>query len=716
MSNNPFADTDASHCAGCRRLLGKKYITVEGQHFHRECFTCCDCGHAIPGKYYNIDAGFRCEGCQEARKPRCVVCKEAIKGKHAVVEGQAMHHDCFKCRPCGRPIKGPYFSKDGAFTCAECQESAAPKCAGCKRPVLGPRTTTDSDVYHPECFACSECKSRIAGPFFTSSLGHLLCEKCNEVQNPAQLCASCGQPIHGQFASVGGAAYHPECFCCCQCNVAIKGPFVHAPGGRGFLCGDCQPRCEVCREPLVGRESIRAKGRVLHAACFRCCDCGEQIRDGHFDVEASPTPAQRCRECHMESLRRVEAAKETENVDNERRRTRTNSDLFCLFWRPELVPSSRKALKDLGVADLSRLLPRGSHVCICHDVKKGWVGFAPSPAERGAAVNVAYLATALKVLQEYGREPQFSLDPSDPRQISGDMQVKRFMPEWLAGSVVGEVLFQADYALKEVCFGECHAPGIEDLVPNVFDEAARENEAAMAASESPSDYAIARKRRQQGEGERSTGGRAARSWFTIRRAGIALSSDGVLMPRVAMGVEARRLVPGPKGLEDAPYTDSHDPFVRQAAVVTEKFSEVAKLLPAVAELVSLARAVVTAVYLLERGCRCDKRLLSKLQVPEVPEGRDGYCMKIPTLTKERRSATIDSSDGGQVQISTHRRTMHGGVDLSIPKSEVTAKPTRPVGRSGIPQVKAASKKVPTKAVPEVVLESHVKPSSLPLFY
>merc|ERR1719161_1367761 len=80
-----------------------------------------------------------------------------------------------------------------------------------------------------------------------------------------------------------------------------------------------------------------------------------------------------------------------------------------------------------------------------------------------AAVNLEYLSIALQVRRNEGREPLFSLDAIDPQTInSGDrlhlMQKKRYEPEWLAGTCVGEVLFQADYHLKELSMGECEQP------------------------------------------------------------------------------------------------------------------------------------------------------------------------------------------------------------------------------------------------------------------
>merc|ERR1712232_1236010 len=73
------------------------------------------------------------------------------------------------------------------------------------------------------------------------------------------------------------------------------------------------------------------------------------------------------------------------------------------------------------------------------------------------SVNLEYLAIAIQVRLREGKEPYFSLDPvAGPHSTS--MQTKRFEPGWLAGTSLGEVLFQADYHLKELSMGEYEQP------------------------------------------------------------------------------------------------------------------------------------------------------------------------------------------------------------------------------------------------------------------
>jgi hypothetical protein len=273
---------------------------------------------------------------------------------------------------------------------------------------------------------------------------------------------------------------------------------------------------------------------------------------------------------------------------------------------------------------------------VCYDQATGSVRCAAVSEKADAAINISYLAVALRVLKDYGREAQFSLDPSDPHDISGEQQVKKFYPPFLAGTVVGEVLFQADYALKEVCMGDLSLPGI----PNVFDDWL---------------------------GNEPT---AARQWFVLKDASVVVSADGALLPRCKMGVEARRLVPSDKGFVDAPHTDPKEPMVQVANAITERFDEVAVHIPCVGELVAVAKAMVVARFLLERGCRRNEVIVDAFDVPSCPEG-EAYTMQIPTLKKVRRTVNVvESADG--LSMEKKQRSMHGGVDLGMPAKRVPA--------------------------------------------
>eukprot|EP00448_Togula_jolla_P042216 CAMPEP_0170569482 /NCGR_PEP_ID=MMETSP0224-20130122/575_1 /TAXON_ID=285029 /ORGANISM="Togula jolla, Strain CCCM 725" /LENGTH=378 /DNA_ID=CAMNT_0010891645 /DNA_START=560 /DNA_END=1696 /DNA_ORIENTATION=+ len=356
-----------------------------------------------------------------------------------------------------------------------------------------------------------------------------------------------------------------------------------------------------------------------------------------------------CDSCHAFAWKAQEDLKAAQIVAREQRITRKNSMDYRLEWRPELVPCSRRALQDLGVPETR--LPPGQLV-LCHDAATGGVTCASAPrAVPDAAVNISYLAAGLRILQEFRREPRFSLDPKDKREPSGDLQVKRFIPPVLARTVLGEVLFQADYALKELCFQERIVPWLP--LPNLFQETS-ENFCA------------------------------ARLWFVVRSAGVTRAADGVLVPHLEMGVDARRLTVTADGYTDAPYTDPNDPVALVAKVVTQYFHRVAEHLPAVAELMAVTKAMILARYLLESGCRLDEPVLRNFRLPSCPEGSD-YAMEIPTLRKAHRAASVLDQDG-QLVLRKQERSLHGGVDLGLPSKKVPVRAAPPLLEQGCARV------------------------------
>merc|ERR1719506_2227239 len=149
-------------------------------------------------------------------------------------------------------------------------------------------------------------------------------------------------------------------------------------------------------------------------------------------------------------------------------------------------------------------------VCLVYDEAASSIRIA-STMEPAAAINLEDLSIALQVRRSEGHEPVFSLDPVNPHN-KHSMQKKVFVPEWLAGTSVGEVLFQADYHLKELSMGEYEQPVVG--MKSCFDY-----------SEIQDSYEW-----------------NAREWFLVRKAEMQLGSSNMLVPMVKMGVEAREQV------------------------------------------------------------------------------------------------------------------------------------------------------------------------------
>merc|ERR1719226_455996 len=116
-----------------------------------------------------------------------------------------------------------------------------------------------------------------------------------------------------------------------------------------------------------------------------------------------------------------------------------------------MIPRNLGPAKKLGC----RVLPQGM-CCVMMQEESASLDVATT-FDAAASVNLEYLSIALQVRRSEAREPFFSLDPVNPMERNS-MQFKRFEPAWLAGTSVGDILFQADYHLKELSMGEHQQP------------------------------------------------------------------------------------------------------------------------------------------------------------------------------------------------------------------------------------------------------------------
>jgi len=260
--------------------------------------------------------------------------------------------------------------------------------------------------------------------------------------------------------------------------------------------------------------------------------------------------------------------------------------------------------------------------------------------DAATSVNLEYLSWALQVRKREGREPLFSLDPvvdptADPGEVKDVMQVKRFEPEWLAGTSVGEVMFQADYHLKELSMGEYEQPVVG--MKSCFDLA-------------------------EEEGFRKEW--RAREWFVVKQAGIYLSDGKVLTPYVKMGVEAREQIRGPKGMEDARLTRRDHPLVKYAESFTKHFDVIAERKSAIYHLRELAKASVLAKYLMDDNFSLEESWFSL-----AGEGQGSCAMEVPQLWNERCYSKIQVKDGKLVDaekgISPSMHGVYGGVAFQL---------------------------------------------------
>jgi len=401
---------------------------------------------------------------------------------------------------------------------------------------------------------------------------------------------------------------------------------------------ECCKKGQLQQDRLARSNTIAADtdGEFVH----RCVQCGLPLGDVIYDVDVSrgfyvhgECMAQRV----LTDMRKSE--QDLQNADLSLKSSRREE--FGIGWQIASVPGN------IGTAAKMQCTFSPKGMCCLALVGSKTVNVHPT-LEPACAVNLAYLSIALRVRRKEGREPLFSLDPLDSKNDS--MQVKRFEPEWLAGSCVGDVLFQADVYLKELSFGEYEQPVIG--MKSCFDHSFQE------------DHDIEWH---------------AREWFIVRKADVLLSKDNVVIPHVRMGVEAWEQIEGPDGtLQDAKITRNSHPLVLYAKDFTHKFDLIAERKSVIFHLRELAKASVLAKYLVDTSIHVPEGWLEAGGVIEetLPDPKS---LEVPQLWNERAYGTIRLRSGAIVQddggLATRTHGLYGGVSFGLDRFKV-AQPAR----------------------------------------
>jgi len=380
---------------------------------------------------------------------------------------------------------------------------------------------------------------------------------------------------------------------------------------------------------------------------YLCCQCGLPVGDfgyarSELDSEGALVHGECMAQLMVEDLQKVDKGRLRKEAAQKKKRR----EEYDIGWKVERIPRNLSIAKKLSCCPM----PQGMCCLVLQDNMS--VRIAPT-LEPAAAVNLPYLALALQVRLREGREPRFSLDPVGPKKkrslltgedLKASRQEKRFEPAWLAGTSVGEVMFQADYLLKELSMGEYEQPIVG--MKSCFD---------LSESED-SEW-------------------TAREWFVVRDAAVHLSQDNVLIPCVKMGVEAREQAKGPDGWEDKVVTRPDHPLVRYADAFTERFDLIAERKSAIFHLRELAKASLLAKYLLEAKICLEGAWFSLADEEMAPCGTE-----IPQLWNEHLHSQIRVQDGAIEEVGCGTGSMYGlygGVELDLDRFTAAPLPMRP---------------------------------------
>eukprot|EP00931_Biecheleriopsis_adriatica_P026426 TRINITY_DN16083_c0_g1_i1.p1 TRINITY_DN16083_c0_g1~~TRINITY_DN16083_c0_g1_i1.p1 ORF type:complete len:1036 (-),score=244.94 TRINITY_DN16083_c0_g1_i1:61-3168(-) len=350
-------------------------------------------------------------------------------------------------------------------------------------------------------------------------------------------------------------------------------------------------------------------------------------------------------EC-MAQLMVQEIQVQDERINDEQRKKKLESRReHEIGWRMDSVPKNATVAERLGVSPA----PQGLCSLVLDEVSKS-VRIAATH-EPAAAVNLEYLLLALKVRRHACREPLFSLDPVDPNDLEKTPQKKRYEPEWLAGTSVGDVMFQADYFLKELALGEYTMPVVGMM--SVFDLS------------------------EMIDSQRTWAGR---EWFVVRKAEVRMAEDKTLVPHIKMGVEAREQVVTKDGLQDAPITGANHPLKRFAENFTRNFDLIAERKSVIFHLRELAKASVMAKFLVDSKMNIDPRWYEVADEMVASTPAEAH-PQIPQLWNMRGNSRIQLKDGKLVDSETGMysslQALYGGVEFGLDRFELAQRSTLP---------------------------------------
>jgi len=234
-----------------------------------------------------------------ASRGTCGSCRQSILGEVIQALGKTYHPEHFACGNCREPLgTRNFFEQNGTPHCENCfQELYCPKCAHCDKPVLDRCITALGKKWHVDHFICTQCLKPFAGGNFFEKDSRPYCE-ADFYALFAPKCGSCNDPIRGDCINALGSQWHPEHFVCTYCQKSFAGGSFFEFAGKPFCETHYHQQtgslCSGCGKPITGR-CVNALDKKWHPEHFVCAFCMNPLAGGSFTEHNSKAY---CRECH----------------------------------------------------------------------------------------------------------------------------------------------------------------------------------------------------------------------------------------------------------------------------------------------------------------------------------------------------------------------------------------------------------------------------------
>ncbi|KAJ3184098.1 Prickle-like protein 2 [Gaertneriomyces sp. JEL0708] len=256
-------------------------------------------------------------------------------GGHVYCQGcYSQHFKKGDCESCQKPVLGlgkPYVTEASRIWHQECY--AGKSCQECSKVIIGEAIEALNACFHPQCFVCFNCKSRLSNSFLNFN-GQPCCRPCHEKINAARpgsnapseqlsartmehksatspldefhqrkeisdlhrRCDNCTEVVDcGGIQLPNGWLLHESCFKCAKCGKSISGRYL-LDGGQlfhqecrsgGLFTTATSLSCGKCKKPITG-QFVKADD-VYHSACFVCVSCSTSLAGQPFaDTPTGP--------------------------------------------------------------------------------------------------------------------------------------------------------------------------------------------------------------------------------------------------------------------------------------------------------------------------------------------------------------------------------------------------------------------------------------------
>ena len=152
-------------CAACGLHIADAMSEALGRKYHAACFCCSVCEDPLTGNFHmDADGNLFCKEDWLIKEGLvCIVCNELIPGPNVSLGGNKYHPECFTCQECHQSIAGrEYVITDNKLYCA-----THFKCAACNMALDGQVVAALGRKYHVGHFNCNGCKKSLVGePFY----------------------------------------------------------------------------------------------------------------------------------------------------------------------------------------------------------------------------------------------------------------------------------------------------------------------------------------------------------------------------------------------------------------------------------------------------------------------------------------------------------------------------------------------------------------------